>query len=145
MTRTSRFASLATTMRIARFGAGVGFAAALAACASTPAAPPTPAAPALSGLEIGDWKLTHDEIDRAAVQTSEWGEPLVRVVLSPEGAQRFAAFTAANAGQRVAIRYNGTVLSEPSVFSAVTWNDFFINGPDAATAAAIAASLDQPN
>jgi preprotein translocase subunit SecD len=115
----------------------------LAACGGSTPAPPAPPAAKVTGLAVGTWVVTPAELEAAYAETAIWGEPVVRVILSPEGAARYAAFAAENVGKAVGIAFDGRALSQPIMLGPVNWNEFSITGPATAEeATAIATTLN---
>jgi preprotein translocase subunit SecD len=91
---------------------------------------PLPTDPALVPL------FTGDQLESANPSTDENGRPAVAFVLKGDAAKAFADYTSANVGNFFAIVLDGTVISAPSINSAITGGSGIITtggGPDAVT------------
>ena len=80
--------------------------------------------------------FTGDQLESANPSTDENGRPAVAFVLKGDAAKAFADYTSANVGNFFAIVLDGTVISAPSINSAITGGSGIITtggGPDAVT------------
>lgn len=83
--------------------------------------------------EDGTTVLTGTDIKTATAKTGEdrttgKQEYTVELVLNEEGTQKFADATTANVGKRIAIIYDGEVISNPTVKTAITGGTAYIDG-----------------
>lgn len=83
--------------------------------------------------EDGTTVLTGTDIKTATAKTGEdqttgKQEYTVELVLNEEGTQKFADATTANVGKRIAIIYDGEVISNPTVETAITGGTAYIDG-----------------
>ena len=56
----------------------------------------------------------------ASVGESELHQPMVRFKLTPEGQERFAAFTSVGVGRQLAVVFNGVVVAAPMIMAPIT-------------------------
>ncbi len=80
--------------------------------------------------------FTGDQLESANPSTDENGRPAVAFALKSDAAKKFADYTTANVGNFFAIVLDGTVISAPSINSAITGGTGIIttgSGPDAVT------------
>ncbi len=80
--------------------------------------------------------FTGDQLESANPSTDENGRPAVAFALKSDAAKKFADYTSANVGNFFAIVLDGTVISAPSINSAITGGTGIIttgSGPDAVT------------
>ena len=80
--------------------------------------------------------FTADQLTSANPSTDQTGNPAVAFTLKDEAAKKFADYTTANVGNFFAIVLDGTVISAPSINSAITGGSGIITtgtGPDAVT------------
>lgn len=59
-------------------------------------------------------ELTEKDVQRAYVETTE-GSPVIHIVLTPDGAEKFAKLTAAHIDEPLAMLVDGKVLSAPII------------------------------
>ncbi len=81
---------------------------------------PLPSDPSLTPLFGGE------ELESANPSTDENGNPAVRFVLKGDASKLFADYTTGNVGNYFAIVLDGTVISAPSIRSAITTGDGII-------------------
>lgn len=96
--------------------------------------------------EDGEVVLSGTDVDTATAQTGEDAmgnkEYVVELILTEEGAQKFAEATAANVGYSIAIVYDEEVISAPVVEEAITGGQAYISGmADYAEAENLAAAI----
>ena len=96
--------------------------------------------------EDGEVVLTGTDVDTATAQTGEDAmgnkEYVVELILTDEGAQKFADATAANVEKTIAIIYDEEVISAPMVEEPITGGQAYISGmADYAEAENLAASI----
>lgn len=93
-------------------------------------------APVLTKADIESAKASFDE---------RTGGPVVSIVLTPDGRERFAEFSRAHVGRMIAMVVDGTVISAPVIAEPVTGGQLQIAGRfTVAAAEAMAASLSAP-
>ncbi|MHB1415390.1 MAG: protein translocase subunit SecD [Chloroflexota bacterium] len=99
---------------------------------ATPAAGSTnPASPAQQTQQtptVYQTVLTGKDLKSADVRFDEYGQPYIYFSLTPDGAQKFSAFTTANVGRYLTITMDKTVLSSPRINSAITQGEGIIEG-----------------
>mgnify|MGYP005843747983 CR=1 FL=1 len=98
----------------------------------TPAASPTPAAGTqeTTPAEPRPYTtiLTGKDLKSADVAFDDFGRPMIKFSLNPEGAQKFADHTRANVGKYLTIVMDKRVLSSPVIKSAITEGEGVIEG-----------------
>ncbi len=72
--------------------------------------------------------LTERDVDSAGLNQYQSDQKTVLVLLTDVGAKKFAAATAQNIGRRLAIVWNGHVISAPRIMSAITGKSVQITG-----------------
>lgn len=72
--------------------------------------------------------MTGDQLSDVGVTTNELGEYIITFVLKSDGATIFADHTSANVGKYLAIVLDKTVISAPSINSAITEGEGIIEG-----------------
>ena len=104
------------------------------------AAAPVAAADEEDGLWIGPVRLCRDTVETASPAFDVAGSRALLVRLRPEAARQFARWTAGHVGEKLAIRLDGRILSEPVVNEPILGGTAQISGPfedvDAAARAA---------
>ena len=70
-----------------------------------------------------------DQVASASVSTDQNGQPAVDFVLRPDGARKFADYTAKNIGNYFAIVLDGVVISAPVIQNSIANGDVQITGP----------------
>ena len=75
-----------------------------------------------------DVLLDGSYLKRAQVQTDQFGKPEVIFSLSAEGAKKFARITEANVGKRLAIVFDGKILSMPVIRERIPGGQVRITG-----------------
>ncbi len=108
--------------------------------AATPAATPTPASTATPATEQGTAEptpappkpyqtiLTGKDLKSADVGFDQYGRPMIRFSLNPDGARIFAEHTKNNVGKYLTITMDKRVLSSPVIRSAITEGEGVIEG-----------------
>ncbi|MDO4294635.1 MAG: protein translocase subunit SecD [bacterium] len=89
--------------------------------------------------EEGNVLLTGDQVAtaKAGMMDGSTGgtEYVVSLTFTEEGSQTFAEATEANVGKRIAIIYDNTIVSNPTVQTAITGGEAYINGLESYEAA----------
>ena len=72
--------------------------------------------------------MTGDQLSNVGVTTDQLGQYIISFALKPEGTRVFSDFTSANVGKFLAIVLDKTVISAPSINSAITEGEGIIEG-----------------
>lgn len=96
-------------------------------------------APGADSAEVGAWagdmQLCQDTVEKVRASLNrQTGEPMVRIYLTEDGADRFRSLTAATVGKHLDIRVHGDVISSPMIAEPVTGARFDVVGVSEAQA-----------